>query len=228
MSTHFVEIQDKAIVSEGHVDFKYMDEYFDNIDKSSLKPTSYAVLYLGHCAPGGNNIIDGLLKYKQFKRNTTLLGFVNGTEGVKKDCLQVIDEESFAPYRNMGGYDFLGRDQEVLDPADFPKVAESCKRHNIDGLILVGATKTLTDTAKLSEYFLQNQVPTNVVCCPATLDGNIRHGYLQTTLGFNTATKVYSQLIGNILTDSASNFKYWYFIRLMGNRPSHLAMECAL
>jgi diphosphate--fructose-6-phosphate 1-phosphotransferase len=86
----------------------------------------------------------------------------------------------------------------------------------------------LTDGARLTQFFLQEKIPTNVVVVPATLDGNIRHNYLQCSLGFDTATKVYSQLIGNMLTDSASAIKYWYFIRLMGKDPSHLALECAL
>jgi len=93
---------------------------------------------------------------------------------------------------------------------------------------LIGATHTLTDGARLTEYFLKNDVKTNIACVPATLDGNIRHQFLQMSLGFDTASKVYSQLIGNMLTDSASAIKYWYFIRLMGKDPSHLALECAL
>lgn len=104
----------------------------------------------------------------------------------------------------------------------------SCKQNGITGLVLVGATHTLTDAANVSEYFKTNKIDTNVVVVPATLDGNIRHGYIQATLGFDTAAKVYSQLIGNMLTDSASAIKYWYFIRLMGRDPSHLALECAL
>lgn len=94
--------------------------------------------------------------------------------------------------------------------------------------MLVGATRTLTDGARLTEYFVQYNIMTKICVVPATLDGNIRHKFLQTTLGFDTASKVYSQLIGNMLTDSASAIKYWYFIRLMGRGPSHLALECAL
>ena len=105
---------------------------------------------------------------------------------------------------------------------------EAVKKHGLTGLVLVGATHTLTDGARLSEYFLSNNIETSVVVIPATLDGNIRHNYFQCSLGFDTASKVYSQLIGNMLTDSASAIKYWYFIRLMGKDPSHLALECAL
>jgi len=110
----------------------------------------------------------------------------------------------------------------------FPKFAETMKKYNITGLVVIGATHSLTDTAKLSEYFLKNRVATNVVCVPATLDANVRHNFIQMPIGFDTASKCYSQLIGNMLTDSASAIKYWYFIRLMGRDPSHLAVECAM
>lgn len=94
--------------------------------------------------------------------------------------------------------------------------------------MLVGATHTLTDGAYLANYFLNKKIDTRVVVIPTTVDGNIHHKYIQTSIGFDTASKVYSQLIGNMLTDSASAVKYWYFIRLMGQEPSHLALECAL
>lgn len=93
---------------------------------------------------------------------------------------------------------------------------------------MIGATHSLTDATSLSEYFLKHDVPTRVIAVPATVDGNIRHNYISTSIGFDTASKVYSQLIGNMLTDSASAIKYWYFIRLMGRDPSHLVLEAAM
>jgi len=98
----------------------------------------------------------------------------------------------------------------------------------LTGLILVGATRTMTDGAYLAQHFLENKIKTRVICIPCTVDGNINQKFIQTSIGFDTASKVYSQLIGNMLTDSASAVKYWYFIRLMGKDASHLAMECAL
>jgi 6-phosphofructokinase len=92
----------------------------------------------------------------------------------------------------------------------------------------VGSTTTLTDAVYLSEYFVENSILTSVIVVPSTVDGKIHHKYIQTAIGFDTASKVYSQLVGNMLTDSASATKYWYFIRLMGKEPSHLALECAL
>lgn len=140
--------------------------------------SKYAVLLLGNAAPGGNNIMDGLLKYQQQKKNTMLVGYVNGVDGLIEDNLITINEESFASYRNLGGYDFLGRSQERLEQGNFKHIAESVKKHRIDGLILVGATHTLTDGARLTQYFLQEKIDTNVVVIPATLDGNIRHNYI--------------------------------------------------
>ena len=157
-----------------------------------------------------------------------LVGYINGADGILAQNLLKITEESFAPYRNLGGYDYLGKSKDHLSEEHYEGLAVSCKKNGITGLVLVGATHTLTDAVRVSEYFKSNKIDTNVVVVPATLDGNIRHTYLQATLGFDTAAKVYAQLIGNMLTDSASAIKYWYFIRLMGRDPSHLALECAL
>ena len=98
----------------------------------------------------------------------------------------------------------------------------------LNGLVIVGATNAMTDALYLAEYFKANKAPCRVIVVPASVDGDLQHNYLQTAIGFDTASKVYSQLIGNMLTDSASAIKYWYFIRLMGKEPSHLAVECAL
>jgi len=107
-------------------------------------------------------------------------------------------------------------------------IAESVTKNGITGIVMAGATHTMTDAANLTEYFMENGIDTKIIVVPVTLDGNIRHNFLQMSLGFDTASKVYSQLIGNMLTDSASAIKYWYFIRIMGREPSHLALECAL
>jgi diphosphate--fructose-6-phosphate 1-phosphotransferase len=111
---------------------------------------------------------------------------------------------------------------------ELAKTVETCKKLELTGLVLVGATHTLTDGVYLSEHFLKIKLSTRVIVVPASVDGNIHHKYIQAAIGFDTCSKLYSQLIGNMLTDSASAIKYWYFIRLMGNKPSHMALECAL
>lgn len=98
----------------------------------------------------------------------------------------------------------------------------------LDGLVLVGASHTCTDALILTNFFLENKIQTNVIAIPATIDNNVGHHMLETVVGFDTAAKLYSQLIGNIMIDAASATKYWYFIRLMGRDPSHLVLECAL
>ena len=206
-----------------------MNEELEQIaENNKLRHNKIGVLLLGNNAPGGNNIIDGLLRYANHNKRTSLFGFVNGIAGVKSDTLLDITEESFAPYRNLGGYDYLGRSKAMLDPSQFQMLAESCKKNGITGLILVGATHTLTIAAKLNEYFMASNIEANIVVIPATFNGNVKHKYFQCALGFDTVSKVYSQLIGNMLTDSASSTKHWYFVRLMGKDPSHLALECAL
>jgi 6-phosphofructokinase len=132
---------------------------------------------LGNAAPGGNNIIDGLLKYANQNMRTSLVGYVSGIAGVENDNLLEITEDSYAPYRNMGGYDYLGRSKAKLDETQIKMIADSCTRNGITGLILVGATQTLTIAVRLNEYFLKNNVNTNVVVIPATLNGNVKHKY---------------------------------------------------
>jgi diphosphate--fructose-6-phosphate 1-phosphotransferase len=147
---------------------------------------------------------------------------------MKEDVMQ-ISEESFQGFRNLGGYDYLGRSHDYLrSPTEQEQAANLCQKYKLTGLVMIGATHTLSDACSLSNYFLAKSVPTRVIGVPATVNGNIRHNFISTSIGFDTASKVYSQLIGNMLTDSASAIKYWYFIRLMGRDPSHLVLECAM
>lgn len=147
---------------------------------------------------------------------------------MKEDYIEMT-RETFKNHLNLGGIDYIGRGPDQLRTAEErKKAAEICQKLGLTGLILVGATGTLTDGVYLSQYFVEQKIDTSVICIPCTVDGNIHHRYIQTSIGFDTASKVYSQLIGNMLTDSASAVKYWYFIRLMGKEPSHLTLECAM
>lgn len=140
-----------------------------------------------------------------------------------------ITEENFKPFKNLGGYDYLGRTHDYLrSDTEQKQAAKLCKELTLNGLVMVGATHTLSDACALSEFFLANEIQTRVIGIPSTVNGNIRHNFISTSIGFDTASKVYSQLIGNMLSDSASAIKYWYFIRLMGRDPSHLVLECAM
>ena len=140
-----------------------------------------------------------------------------------------ITEDNFRLYKNHGGFDFLGRSiDKIRSQEELEKTKSICQKLNLNGLILVGATHTMTDCLLLTDYFLTNKVKTSIIAVPCTVDGNVSHPLFETPVGFDTASKVYSQLIGNIMTDSASATKYWYLIRLMGRDPSHLVLECAL
>jgi diphosphate--fructose-6-phosphate 1-phosphotransferase len=169
------------------------------------------------------------LRFQAARKNVKLYGFINGLKGLMEEKIVEINEESFKPFRNLGGYDYLGRSHDYLrTSAEQLQAAKVCKENGFTGLVMIGATHTLSDACILSEYFMANGVDTRVVAIPATVNGNIRHSFISTAIGFDTASKVYSQLIGNMLSDSASAIKYWYFIRLMGRDPSHLVLECAM
>jgi len=204
------------------------------LEKSSEKNLRIGIVYNGRQAPGGNNIIDGLLKFQEnnFKKNKNdikLLGFLFGTLGMFEENYIEITKENFANYKNHGGFDYLGRSVDKVRTKDeLEKTRKTCENLNLDGLIFIGASHTLTDSLLVTEYFRENKVNTNIISIPCSVDGNLKHPLFESCIGFDTASKVYSQLIGNIMTDSASATKYWYFIRLMGRDPSHLVLECAL
>jgi len=184
---------------------------------------------MGRQAPGGNNVVDGLLRYQAQRQNVELIGFINGVDGLMANDYEVMTKENFANYINLGGYDYIGRGaDEIRTPQQKARAMEVASNLGLTGLVLVGATGCMTDSVYLSEYFVSNGCSTHVVMIPATVDGTIHHNYFQSAIGFDTASKLYSQLIGNMLTDSASAVKYWYFIRLMGKEPSILAAECSL
>jgi 6-phosphofructokinase 1 len=230
-STHFAEVIDTKdqkvkIGMEGTEGLKLLNESFLHQNNSKLR---IGVVICGRQAPGMHNIIDGLLRFSKTHGNTELIGFTNGTLGFFKGSHLVIDDDNFALFRNQGGCDYLGRSVDQIKTKEHQESAkETCTKLDLSGLVLVGASHTLTDAAHLTDYFLEQEVRTRIVAIPCTIFGNIAHKYIESTVGFDTASKLYSQLIGNIMTDAASAVKYWYLMRLMGGDPSHLALESAL
>lgn len=218
------------IVNSGNTNL-LENEILENFSDKDLR---IGVVYNGRQAPGGNNIIDGLLKFqennlKKNKINIKLIGFLFGTLGMFDENYIEITNENFSNYKNHGGFDYLGRSvDKVRNKEELEKTKKTCENLNLDGLIFIGASHTLTDSLLVTEYFRENNVKTNIISIPCSVDGNLKHPLFEACIGFDTASKVYSQLIGNIMTDSASATKYWYFIRLMGRDPSHLVLECAL
>ena len=162
-------------------------------------------------------------------QNVTIIGFIFGSKGLFKANHIEITEENFKLYMNHGGYDFLGRSVDKIRSHDELEATKiTCVKLNLSSLILIGATHTMTDSLLLTEYFDENNVKTGIISIPSTVDGNIKHPLFEMAIGFDTASKVYSQLIGNSMTDSASATKYWYLLRIMGRDPSFLVLECAL
>ena len=228
---YFVEVQDRLVANTTYREKNEITRFNDQLqDVNHELPLKIGLVYMGRQAPGVNNVIDGLIRFQEKqKQKVELLGFINGVQGLMSADYEIMTRETFKNYVNLGGIDYIGRGaDEIRSEVHKEKAAETCQKLGLDGLILVGATGAMTDCAHLSEYFLSRQVKTSVITVPGTVDGNVRHTYISTSIGFDSASKVYSQLIGNMLTDSASAVKYWYFIRLMGKEPSHLALECAL
>ena len=185
------------------------------------------VVLSGGQAPGGHNVICGLYKaLKELNPASSVIGFIDGPKGIIDNKFKVLDDKITADYLNSGGFDMIGSGRTKIEtPEQFQKAFESCK--TLDGLVIIGGDDSNTNAALLAEYFLSNGLKTTVVGVPKTIDGDLANEYIETSFGFDTACKVYSEIIGNILKDTLSAKKYWYFIKLMGRSASHITLECA-
>lgn len=199
---------------------------------SAGRTRTVGVVFCGRQCPGGNNIVSGLYDFCTASPDTRVIGFVGGTQGLFDGKYITITPELLASFRNQGGYHMLGRSVDKIRTATGQAAAlATCTSLKLDGLVLVGGTFTNTDAAHLAEYFAAHQQPgsrTAVIGVPATIDGDVHSQFVEQTLGFDTATRVYSQLVGNMATDGNSAKKYWFFIRLMGRHASRIALEVAL
>ncbi|CBJ31829.1 RecName: Full=Pyrophosphate--fructose 6-phosphate 1-phosphotransferase subunit beta; Short=PFP; AltName: Full=6-phosphofructokinase, pyrophosphate dependent; AltName: Full=Pyrophosphate-dependent 6-ph [Ectocarpus siliculosus] len=158
-----------------------------------------------------------------------VLGVVGGTVGLFEQSTVEVTDELLDAYRNQGGFDLLGRSRDsIRTEAELAKAKEACAALDLDGLVVIGGNTTATDAAYLSEYFHTAGLKTSVACVPCTISGGMKNNFVESAVGFDTAVKVYSQLVGNTAIDGASARKYWYFMRLMGQDPSHIALEVAM
>lgn len=191
-------------------------------------PLTVGVCFCGRQAPGGHDIIAGILD--SLPVGSTLHGFVGGTEGLFAGHSIAITAETMANYRGQGGFDLLGRSVDRLRGLEsYRAVTAVCKELGLNGLVLLGGSKSSTDAAHFAEYVRQEkEISTTVVCAPLTITGAVKNQFVETTVGFDTASKLTAQIVGNNQTDGASAKKYYYFQRLMGQEPSHLALEVAL
>ncbi|MBA3816528.1 MAG: diphosphate--fructose-6-phosphate 1-phosphotransferase [Parachlamydiaceae bacterium] len=193
-------------------------------------PLRVGVVLSGGQAPGGHNVISGLYDaLKKLNANSTLFGFLDGPAGIINNKSIEITENLLGQYRNQGGFDIIGSGRTKIEsPEQFAAAEATVSSMNLDGLVVIGGDDSNTNAALLAEYFTSHQCKTNVVGVPKTIDGDLKNGEVEISFGFDTATKTYSDIIGNIMRDALSAKKYYYFIKLMGRSASHITLECAL
>ena len=198
--------------------------------KAEKKKHVVGVILSGGQAPGGHNVVSGLYDaLKKADKDNELIGFLGGPSGLTDDKFIVFTDEYINEFRNTGGFDIIGSGRTKLETTEqFEKAAAVCKKHGITAITSSGGDDSNTNAAVLAEYFKAHDTGVQVIGCPKTIDGDLKNDDIEISFGFDTATKTYSELIGNIERDANSAKKYWHFIKLMGRSASHIALECAL
>jgi pyrophosphate--fructose-6-phosphate 1-phosphotransferase len=199
-------------------------------EKAKYSAVNVGVILSGGQAPGGHNVISGIFDgIKNIHSDSKLYGFLGGPGGLVDHQYIELTGEIIDEYRNTGGFDIIGSGRTKLEEtAQFDKGAEILKKLNIQALIIIGGDDSNTNACVLAEYYASSNSGIQVIGCPKTIDGDLKNEMIETSFGFDTATKVYSELIGNIERDANSAKKYWHFIKLMGRSASHIGLECAL
>ena len=194
------------------------------------EPMNVGVILSGGQAPGGHNVISGLFDgIKAINKNSKLYGFKNGPSGLVNHDYIELTSDIIDEYRNTGGFDMIGSGRTKLEEeSQFDKGLEICKQLGIKAIVIIGGDDSNTNACVLAEYYLQHKSGIQVIGVPKTIDGDLKNEMIETSFGFDTATKVYSEVIGNIERDANSAKKYWHFIKLMGRSASHVTLECAL
>lgn len=197
---------------------------------SAAKKKVVGVILSGGQAPGGHNVICGLYDaLKATSKENVLYGFKNGPIGLLEDNYVEFDDAYIDAYRNTGGFDIIGSGRTKLETEEqFAVAAKVCEKHGITAIVIIGGDDSNTNAAVLAEYFAAHNTGVQVIGCPKTIDGDLKNEDIECSFGFDTATKTYSELIGNIERDANSAKKYWHFVKVMGRSASHVALECAL
>ena len=197
---------------------------------SAAKKQVVGVILSGGQAPGGHNVVSGLYDaLKATNKENVLIGFKGGPSGLIEDDFIVFDDAYINEYRNTGGFDIIGSGRTKLETEEQFKIAtEVCKKHGITAIVIIGGDDSNTNACVLAEYMAAHKTGVQVIGCPKTIDGDLKNEDIEISFGFDTATKTYSELIGNIERDCNSAKKYWHFIKVMGRSASHVALECAL
>ncbi|KAL4290305.1 hypothetical protein GQ457_14G011110 [Hibiscus cannabinus] len=197
--------------------------------RSDLK-LKIGVVLSGGQAPGGHNVISGIFDYLQDRaKGSILYGFKGGPAGIMKCKYIELTSDYIYPYRNQGGFDMIcsGRDK-IETPEQFKQAEETAAKLDLDGLVVIGGDDSNTNACLLAENFRGKNLKTRVIGCPKTIDGDLKCKEVPTSFGFDTACKIYAEMIGNVMIDARSTGKYYHFVRLMGRAASHITLECAL
>jgi len=197
---------------------------------SEAKKQVVGVILSGGQAPGGHNVICGLYDaLKATNPENVLIGFKGGPSGLLDNDFIVFEDDYINQYRNTGGFDIIGSGRTKLETQEqFAVVVENCKKHGVNALVIIGGDDSNTNAAVLAEYCAAHNTGIQVIGCPKTIDGDLKNEDIECSFGFDTATKTYAEIIGNIERDANSAKKYWHFVKVMGRSASHVALECAL
>jgi len=199
-------------------------------EKQNSEPINVAVILSGGQAPGGHNVIAGIFdSLKKLNNKSKLFGFLDGPSGLIDNEYIEISGDLINEFRNTGGFDIIGSGRTKLEKEEqFEEVLVNLKKLNISALVIIGGDDSNTNAGILAEYYEKNNSGVQVIGVPKTIDGDLKNEMIEASFGFDTATKVYNELIGNIQRDANSAKKYWHFIKLMGRSASHIALECGL
>ncbi|MDR2041967.1 MAG: diphosphate--fructose-6-phosphate 1-phosphotransferase [Tannerella sp.] len=226
-----------SVAHQNEIEARFPNTYgmpvitFEKSDEPvSLPPVNVGVILSGGQAPGGHNVIAGLFDgLKAASKDSRLVGFLMGPGGLLKHKAKELTAELIDEYRNTGGFDIIGSDRTKLETTEqFDQGLEFLKAEQISALVIIGGDDSNTNACVLAEHYMTTDYKVQVIGCPKTIDGDLKNEQIETSFGFDTACKVYSELIGNIQRDCNSARKYWHFIKLMGRSASHIALECAL
>lgn len=202
---------------------------FKSGNHSQSKALTIGVVFSGGPAPGGHSVIAGVFDaVKQVNSESKVLGFLSGPQGLVEGRYELLTKEKVDQFRHMGGFDLLSSGRMKIETTEqFEKVEKVAESLHLDGIIIIGGDDSNTNAAVLAEYFLKG-LSTSVIGVPKTIDGDLCNEYVELSFGFDTATKIYSQLISNLAKDAKSAEKYYHFVKIMGRSASHVALECAL
>ena len=203
---------------------------FEPATEANNKKMNVGIILSGGQAPGGHNVITGLFdQIKKLNPENRLFGFILGPGGLVDHNYMELTPEIIDEYRNTGGFDMIGSGRTKLEKVDqFEKGLEIIRELDIKAIVIIGGDDSNTNACVLAEYYAAKNYGVQVIGCPKTIDGDLKNDQIETSFGFDTACKTYSELIGNIERDCNSSRKYWHFIKVMGRSASHIALECAL